>query len=448
MSHSTSHDLEAQRQTQTQLWRERDLQHCWHPFTPGTLWGQESEMIFIESGEGVWLTDSLGRRYLDGNSSIWVNIHGHAHPRLLKALQDQAQKICHSSYLGFSHGLASDLAARLCSYFPDGTLSRVFFSDDGSTALETALKMAFQSCVQSPEKENRRRFLAFSNCYHGDTMGAASLGGVGTFFEKFKGFGMEVGHVSGMAELHALSEEESSTIAAIVIEPIIQGVNRMTPWPKGMLRELRDYCTQRGIYLICDEVMTGFGRTGTLFASMQEEVIPDFLCCAKGLTGGYSPLAACITTEEVYERFLAPYEENKTFYYGHSFTAHPLGCALAMANLDIFEEERTLEKLPAKIELIAQLAAKLERENPHVSATRQAGMVLGIDIVRADGTPYLQGARAGEKACVAMRAHGMLTRPVTQDTVVFMPPLSITEEEIRFGFVALDKGIRDGLRGL
>ncbi len=430
---------------QTQLWRERDLQHCWHPFTPGTLWGEESEMIFIESGEGVWLTDSLGRRYLDGNSSIWVNIHGHAHPYLLKALQQQAQKICHSSYLGFAHGLASDLATRLCSYFPERTLTRVFYSDDGSTALETALKMAFQSSVQSPDREKRRRFLAFSNCYHGDTMGAASLGGVGTFFEKFRGFGMEVEHVSCMAELHALSEEESSSIAAIVIEPIIQGVNRMTPWPTGMLRDLRSYCTQRGIYLICDEVMTGFGRTGTLFACMQEEVIPDFLCCAKGLTGGYSPLAACITTEEVYERFLAPYEENKTFYYGHSFTAHPLGCALAMASLDIFEQEHTLDALPAKITLIQELAAQLVENNPHVVTTRQVGMILGIDIQQADGTPYLQAQRAGEKACVAMRTHGLLTRPVTQDTIVFMPPLCITEEEIRFAFRALHAGIQDGL---
>ncbi len=405
-------------------------------------------MLFIESGEGVWLTDSLGRRYLDGNSSIWVNIHGHGHPTLLAAMEKQMRRICHSSYLGFSHGLASELAARLCGYFPEGTLTRVFFSDDGSTALETALKMAFQSCVQTEGKEQRRRFLAFSNCYHGDTMGAASLGGVGTFFDKFKGYGIDVQHASGMAELHAMSREESDTIAAVIIEPIIQGVNRMTPWPKGMLRELREYCDERGIFLICDEVMTGFGRTGALFASMLEDVVPDFLCCAKGLTGGYSPLAACITTESVYDSFYGAYEENRTFYYGHSFTAHPLGCALALANLDIFEEERTLEQLPAKIGKLENEAANLLEKNPYVSAVRQVGMVMGIDIVRADGKPYLQGERAGEKACVAMRAHGLLTRPVTQDTIVFMPPLSITEEEIAFAFAAMDSGLRDALSGL
>ncbi len=405
-------------------------------------------MLFIESGEGVWLTDSLGRRYLDGNSSIWVNIHGHSHPRLLSALKSQADKICHSSYLGFSHGLASELAARLCALFPEGTLSRVFYSDDGSTAVETAMKMAFQSCVQSEGREERRRFYAFANCYHGDTMGAASLGGVGSFFDKFKGYGMDVTHVQSMEQLYALSEEDCASICAIVIEPLVQGVNRINVWPKGMLRELRDFCTQRGIYLICDEVMTGFGRTGSMFASLQEGVTPDFLCCAKGLTGGYSPLAACLTTEEVYNRFLAPYDQNKSFYYGHSFTAHPLGCALAMANLDIFEEERVLEQLPEKIAHLAQRAQELQESNPHVAAIHHIGMVLGIDIVRADGSPYKQIERAGEKACVAMRPHGLLTRSVTQDTIVLMPPLCISKEEIDFAFDALDKGMREGLATL
>lgn len=433
---------------QTQRWIQRDLEHCWHPFTPQALWGQESEILMIQSGRGVWLTDSLGRRYIDGNSSIWVNIHGHCHPRIVSAIQRQAETICHSSYLGFAHGLASDLATRLCSFFPENTLTRVFFSDDGSTALETALKMAFQSHVQTPGEEQRRHFVAFSNCYHGDTMGAASLGGVGTFFSKFRGFGMEVTHVRSMDDLRAMPADFLNTVAAIVIEPIIQGVNRMTPWPKGMLRELRRFCDDQGIYLICDEVMTGFGRTGKLFACMHEDVIPDFLCCAKGLTSGYTPLAACLTTEAVYNKFIGRYSENKSFYYGHSFTAHPLGCAAAMASLDVFEEEKVLENLPPKMELIAELAEELERNNPYVCAHRQCGMILGIDIARPDGSPYLQDERAGEKACVAMRPHGLLTRPCTHDTIVFMPPLCITEEEIRLAFGALDAGIRDGLSAL
>lgn len=433
-------------QERTQRWIEQDLAHCWHPFTPQALWGKEAEMIMIESGRGVWLTDSLGRSYIDGNSSIWVNIHGHGHPRIVRAMQEQAAKLCHSSYLGFGHGLASELAARLVALFPPHTLSRVFYSDDGSTAVETALKMAFQSNVQTPGREGRRRFIAFSNCYHGDTMGAASLGGVGTFFERFRGFGMEVIHVRSMEDLRALPQETLREVAGIVIEPIIQGVNRMTPWRKGLLRELREFCTQQDIYLICDEVMTGFGRTGKMFACMHEGVTPDFLCCAKGLTGGYTPMAACLTTEAVYERFLGAYSENKTFYYGHSFTAHPIGCAAALAGLDVFEQEHVLEKLPPKIALMAELGAALSAREPHVTAVRQCGMVMGFDIAHADGTPYAQDARAGERACMAMRRHGLLTRPVTHDTLVLMPPLCISEDEIRQAFHALEAGIREALQ--
>lgn len=434
-------------QAQTQRWVQQDLAHCWHPFTPQALWGKEAEVLMLQSGQGVWLTDSLGRRYIDGNSSIWVNIHGHGHPHIVQAIQRQAATLCHSSYLGFGHGLASELAERLVALFPAGSLTRVFFSDDGSTAVETALKMAFQSCVQTPGREARRHFVAFANCYHGDTMGAASLGGVGTFFSRFRGFGMEVTHVRSMEELRALPAEFLSTVAGVVIEPIIQGVNRMTPWPKGLLRELRSFCTEQGIYLICDEVMTGFGRTGKMFACMHEDVVPDFLCCAKGLTGGYSPMAACLTTEAVYERFLGTYSENKTFYYGHSFTAHPIGCAAAMASLDVFEQEQVLEKLPPKIALMAELGDALRRTDPHVVAVRQCGMVMGLDIAHADGTPYPQDARAGERACMAMRAHGLLTRPVTHDTLVLMPPLCISEEEIRMMFSAMAAGIRDALQG-
>lgn len=427
----------------TERWVELDRAHCWHPFTPQSVWGRESEILMIESGEGAWLQDSLGRRYIDGNSSIWVNIHGHRHPRIIAAMKAQLDKIAHSSYLGFGHGLASELAARLVSYFPKGTLTRVFFSDDGSTALESALKLAFQAHVQTPGEEKRRRFIAFSNCYHGDTMGAASLGGVGTFFEKFRGFGMEVTHVSSMDELEALPEEACASAAGVVIEPVIQGVNRMTPWPEGMLRRLRSWCDEKGIPLIFDEVMTGFGRTGYLFACMKEGVLPDFLCCAKGLTSGYTPMAAVLTTEKIYNAFLGAPEEGRTFYYGHSFTAHPVGCAAAMASLDVFEEEGVLESLPPKIALMAELARDLQQGNPCVAAVRQTGMILGIDICRPDGSPFRPEERAGEKACVAMRPHGLLTRPVVHDTLVFMPPLCITEEEMQFAFRAMDAGLRD-----
>ncbi len=427
----------------TRRWVELDLAHCWHPFNPQSIWGRESEILMIESGEGAWVTDSLGRRYIDGNSSIWVNIHGHRHPRIVAAMKAQLDKIAHSSYLGLAHGLASELAARLVSYFPKGTFSRVFFSDDGSTALESALKLAFQAHVQTPGEEKRRRFIAFSNCYHGDTMGAASLGGVGTFFEKFRGFGMEVTHVRSIEELEALPEEACRSAAGVVIEPIVQGVNRMTPWPEGMLARLRAWCDASNVPLIFDEVMTGFGRTGYLFACMKEGVYPDFLCCAKGLTGGYTPMAAVLTTEKIYDAFLGAPEEGRTFYYGHSFTAHPVGCAAAMASLDVFEEEHVLEQLPPKIALIGELAEELRRGNPCVSAVRHTGMILGIDLCRPGGESFRPEDRAGEKACVAMRPHGLLTRPVVHDTVVLMPPLCIAEDEIRLAFRAIDQGLRD-----
>lgn len=426
----------------TQRWIELDRRHCWHPFTPQSIWGEESEILMIESGRGVWLTDSLGRRYIDGNSSIWVNIHGHSHPRIIAAMKAQLDKIAHSSFLGFSHGPASELAARLTALFPPDTLTRVFFSDDGSTALESALKLAFQAHIQTPGEENRRRFIAFSNCYHGDTMGAASLGGVGAFFEKFRGFGVEVTHVSSAEELESLPAGECARAAGVVIEPVIQGVNRMTPWPAGMLGRLRSWCDANGVPLIFDEVMTGFGRTGRLFACMHEGVWPDFLCCAKGLTNGCSPMAAVLTTEKIYSAFLGAPEEGRTFHYGHSFTAHPVGCAAALASLDLFEEERTLDKLPPKIALIAELSERLRRENPCVSAVRHTGMIAGMDVCHADGSPFLPRERAGERACAAMRPHGLLTRPVVHDTVVFMPPLCIDEEEIRLAFRALDAGIR------
>lgn len=431
----------------TQRLVDLDLAHCWHPFTPQALWGKEAEILMIESGSGVWLTDTLRRRYIDGNSSIWVNIHGHSHPHIVRAIQQQAATICHSSYLGFAHPLASLLAERLVSLFPGRPLSRVFFSDDGSTAIETALKMAFQSCSQTPGMEKRRHFIAFSNCYHGDTMGAASLGGVSTFFSRFRGFGMEVRHVRDMEDLRSLPAETIESTAGIVIEPIIQGVNRMTPWRAGLLRELRDFCTHHDIFLICDEVMTGFGRTGKMFACMHEGVTPDFLCCAKGLTSGYTPLAACLTTEKIYNSFLGAYSDNKSFYYGHSFTAHPLGCAAALASLDVFEQEHVLEKLPPKIDLMRSLAESLHKRNPHVAATRSLGLITGIDISHADGSPYAQDDRAGERACIAMRRHGLLTRPVTHDTIVLMPPLCISEHELRLAFDAIDSGIRDALQG-
>jgi adenosylmethionine-8-amino-7-oxononanoate aminotransferase len=419
-------------------WIEADQAHCWHPFTRQAEWCREEPVMLIR-GEGAWLWDARGNRYLDGNSSIWTNIHGHRHPRINAAIRAQLEAAAHTSYLGFAHPRASELAERLCDLFPAGTLERVFFSDDGSTAVEAAVRMALQYRINTGEPE-RVRFLAFENGYHGDTLGAASLGGVGRFTGLIQRFGLPVQRLSSLADLETIRPEETESVAAVIVEPLIQGVNEMTPWPPGMLTELRRWCDSRGIHLILDEVMTGFGRTGTMFACQRENVIPDFLCLAKGLTGGYLPMAATLTTADVYHAFLGGPE--RAFYYGHSYTANPLGCAAALANLDLFEEERTLEHLQPKIARMSELLRELEAANPHVRAVRQCGFIAGIEIGDRNGGRLPSGDRTGERVCVAARRYGLLTRPIL-DTIVLMPPLCTTEGELAHASEAIDRAIRD-----
>jgi adenosylmethionine---8-amino-7-oxononanoate aminotransferase len=417
---------------QTKQWLNEDRRHCWHPFTDQRAWCDENfEPLVLVKGSGVWLWDSEGRRYFDGNSSIWTNIHGHAHPQLNAALQAQSEQVAHTSYLGFANPRASELARRLCEFFPAGTLTRAFFSDDGSTAVECAVKMALQYRMQSGEPE-RLGLVAFDQGYHGDTMGAASLGGVNLFFERFRRFGMPVSFVRDLTELHALDPQR---IAAVIIEPMVQGVNQMHLWPAGMLRSLSDWCQHHDVHLILDEVMTGFGRTGKMFACQHEKVVPDFLCLAKGLTAGYMPLAATLTTEKIYRAFEGP--EN-IFYYGHSYTANPLGCAVALASLDIFRSEKLLEQLPAKADGFRHFITSTFPE----FTKRICGMVAGIELRRPDGTPYPTKERKGVEVCLAARKYGLLTRPVL-DTLVLMPPLCSTMEELHFAASALRKAVDD-----
>lgn len=416
----------------TRRWIEADFRHCWHPFTRQSDWCADGhEPLVLVRGEGPWLWDSEGRRYLDGNSSIWTNIHGHGHPAIVRAIEDQLKRVAHTSFLGFTHPLAGELAERLCSFFPVGTLERVFFSDDGSTAIECALKLAVQYRLQTGEP-TRTRFLAFADGYHGDTLGAASLGGVSRFFERFKGPGYDVTHVRSLADLETIDAKE---IAGVVIEPLIQGVNEMRPWPAGMLAELRTWCDRHGVHLILDEVMTGFGRTGAMFACLRENVTPDFLCCAKGITGGFLPMAATLTTADVYHAFLGGPE--RCFSYGHSYTANPLGCAAALASLDIFERESTLARLAGSIAHLTAGLAELKAKHPIVHETRQCGFVAGIEIRQPDGIRFPADARTGEALCLAARAHGLLTRPIL-DTIVLMPPLCCGPAEIDHALSALD----------
>jgi len=419
----------------TRAWIDGDFRHCWHPFTRQAEWSAPGhDPVVVTEGRGAWLIDSESRKYLDGNSSIWTNIHGHGHPRLVAAVCEQVGRLAHSSFLGLTHPLGVELATALCGLFPAGALERVFYSDDGSTAIECALKMSLQYRQMTGQPE-KRGFLTFENSYHGDTLGAASLGGMSRFTNRFAGLGHTVRRISNVDELEEIDPRD---ITGCVIEPIIQGVNQMRLWPPGMLRELRTWCDVNDTHLILDEVMTGFGRTGVMFACQSEQVVPDFLCLAKGLTGGLLPMAATLTTERIYDSFLGGAE--RAFYYGHSYTANPLGCAAALASLEIFRAERVLESLPEKSAFLATQLHSLKAAQPLVHEIRHVGMIAGIELRRPDGVPFPVEQRFGERVCRAAREFGLLTRPIL-DTIVLMPPLCVTHTEIAHAVSAIKKAV-------
>jgi adenosylmethionine---8-amino-7-oxononanoate aminotransferase len=406
--------------TATQL----DHSHLWHPFTQQRDWVEE-EPLMIESAEGCELTDSEGRSYLDGVSSLWCNVHGHRHPLIDKAVRDQLERVSHTTMLGLSHPGAAELASRLVELAPPG-LNRVFYSDSGSTAVEIALKMAFQYWQQRGGQHVRRRsFVCLEQAYHGDTIGSVSVGGIDLFHSAFgpllfESHRAEPGNVEQMERLVARHEEE---LLAVVMEPLVQGAAGMLMHPPGYLRAVREICDRHGILLICDEVATGFGRTGTMFACEQEGVAPDLLCLAKGLTGGYMPLAATLATEEIYEGFLGAYEDYRTFFHGHTYTGNPLACAAALGCLDAFELERTLLRLQPKIRLLTELLADVETM-PEVAEVRQRGLMVGIDLGEHD-----PGMRMGHRVVLEARQRGVIVRPLG-DVVVLMPPLSISKQDL------------------
>ena len=415
-----------------------DKRHVWHPFTQMRDWcAAGHEPLVLVSGDGAIVRDSHGREYIDGNSSIWTNLHGHRHPRIDAAIRAQLDSVAHTSFLGFTNPPAIQLATELARLVPG--LPRVFFSDNGSTAIEVAIKMAVQY-FQLIGQPQRTRFIAFADAYHGDTLGAASLGGVSAFHGRFATHCFPVERVASLLELNNVQQAE--TIAAVAIEPLIQGAAGMKLWPRGMLREVRSWCDANGALLICDEVMTGFGRTGTMFASEQENVTSDFMALAKGLTGGYLPLAATLTHERIFNAFLGENREQKTFFYGHSYAGNQLGCAAALASLAIFREEKTLQNLQPKIVLMRELLANFEG-NPHVRAVRQCGFIGAIDVA-----PSGPDQQTGARICLEARRHGLLTRPIL-DTIVLMPPFCITDAQLRQAVAAIAAAITDvcGQRG-
>jgi adenosylmethionine-8-amino-7-oxononanoate aminotransferase len=402
-----------------------DRDHLWHPFTQQLGWVEE-EPLMIERAEGSQLVDDDGRHYIDGVSSLWCNVHGHRHPGIDAAVSEQLGRVAHSTMLGLSHSGAAELAARLVDLTPPG-LERVFYSESGSTAVEIALKMAFQYQQQRGGQHTRRSsFVHLRDSYHGDTIGSVSVGGIGPFHATYRPllFPTHAAEPGDAADLERLLGAHEEEIAAVIVEPLVQGAAGMLVHPVGYLREVRQLCDRFGVLLICDEVASGFGRTGTMFACEQEGVSPDLLCLAKGLTGGYLPLAATLTTERIYEGFLGAPREQRTFFHGHTYTGNPLACAAALASLDAFREERTLERLQPKIELLGHLLEDVEAM-PEVSEVRRCGTMVGIDL-----GPHDPDLRLGHRVTREARRRGAIVRPLS-DVVVLMPPLAISEGELR-----------------
>ncbi|HET6831335.1 MAG TPA: adenosylmethionine--8-amino-7-oxononanoate transaminase [Solirubrobacterales bacterium] len=420
---------------------ELDHRHLWHPFTQQRGWEQEEPLI-VERGQGTDLIASDGSRYIDGTSSLWCNVHGHRHPTIDGAIRDQLGRIAHSTMLGLTHAPAAELAARLVAIAPGG-LSRVFYSDAGSTATEIALKMAFQYWRQKGGQHARRTsFIGLADGYHGDTIGAVSVGGIDLFHGAYEPLlfakrTVRAGDADGLARVLEAQGEET---AAVIVEPLLQGAGGMLVHPPGYLRRVRQLCDEHDVLLICDEVATGFGRTGTMFACEQEQVAPDLLCLGKGLTNGYMPLAATLTTERVYDGFLGEHEEFRTFFHGHTFTGNPLACAAAIASLDVFEREHTLERLVPKIERLHELLEGVAAMD-EVAEVRGRGFMVGIDLGEHD--PAL---RLGHRVTLEARRRGAIVRPLG-DTIVLVPPLAISKRDLGRLVAITAAAIREAVAG-
>ena len=422
-----------------------DKRYLWHPFTQMQDWLTE-DVVIIERGEGCYLIDIAGNRYIDGTASIWTNVHGHNHPELNAALKTQLDKVAHTTLLGYSNVPAIQLAQKLVAITPAG-LNKVFYSDNGSTAVEVALKMAYQYWQHKGEPQ-RKLFIHFDNAYHGDTIGAMSVGGIDSFHTTFESLFFKGVRVSApemyraardnasavktrwLNAVAAALSENAGEVAGIILEPLIQGAGGMRIAPKGFLKELAGLAKRWKTLLIVDEVLTGFGRTGKMWACEHENVTPDILCTAKGLAAGYLPLAATLTTDDIYNAFLGEYRDLKTFFHGHTFTGNPLACAVALENINIFERENLLSRLQPTLEHFSNRLQEFYTLS-HVGDVRVCGFAAGIELMKNPDTytPYPFEEKVGIRVCKAALARGAMLRPLV-NTVVLMPPLQITISEL------------------
>lgn len=435
------------RTTDSKLLSEWDKQWIWHPFTQMSEWVEDDNLI-IESGKGNYLRDTNGKKYLDGVSSLWCNVHGHRVPELDQALKKQISKIAHSTFLGLSNVPAIELAKKLVEIAPKG-LTRVFYSNSGSEAVEIALKMAYQFWQHKGQKK-KKKFVHLTNAYHGDTIGSVSVGGIELFHDIFRPLLFETYSVQapyryrdnfeGTEEEYAqlcadrleqVLQKHQEEICGLIMEPLMQGAAGMIHQPKGYISRVRALTKQYNTLLIFDEVATGFGRTGRMFASDHEHVSPDLLCVAKGLSGGYLPISATLASEEIYETFLGRYEDLKAFFHGHTYTANPLACAVSVANLEFFEKRQVLEQLAPKIEFLKSQLNSF-KELGHVGDIRQVGFMAGIELVSDQSTkqPYAFKEKIGIRVIEEARRRGVIVRPLG-NVIVLMPPLSFEIKELK-----------------
>jgi adenosylmethionine-8-amino-7-oxononanoate aminotransferase len=446
--------------------RRWDLDHVWHPFSQMAEYA-ETEPLVVVRAEGRTLIDDRGRRLFDATSALWCNLFGHRVPEIDAAVREQLDRVAHSTLLGATHPPAAELARRLVEMAPPG-LTRVFFSDDGATAVEAALKIAFQHrlLTRGPEAAARATYLSFENAYHGDTLGAAAVGGVALFHETFRPLLMRslkvpapycyrcpIGRTPDDCALHRAEQVEEALaraegdVCAVVMEPGVQAAAGMLVHPEGFLARVAASCRRHGALLILDEVATGFGRTGSMFACEREGVTPDLLCLAKALTGGYLPVAATLATEPVYSVFLGRYEEYRHFFHGHTYTGNPLGCAAALATLRLLQAPGLLREVERKAALLNAALAPLT-SHPHVGEVRQLGLMCGIELVkdRATREAFPPGERVAYRLCLSMRDRGVYVRPLG-DVVVLMPALNSTDDELRHLAGALHAAVRERLGG-
>jgi len=425
-----------------------DKKHIWHPFTQMKEWIANKQII-IDHGQGNYLIDTEGKSYLDGVSSLWVNIHGHNHPYINNAIKKQLSKISHATFLGLSNVPAIKLTELLIKIVPQN-LTRIFYSDNGSTSVEIGLKIAYQYWQQHPQSlhHSKKKFISFTTAYHGDTIGSVSVGGIDLFhriykpmlFETLKApypyplkenLSQEESELKAIKELEKCLKANHKTVAGIIIEPLMQGASGMINTSTQFLQKVKALSVEYNVLLIVDEVATGFGRTGSMFAVEKADIQPDILCIAKGLTGGYLPLAATITTEAIFNNFLGDYLDYSTFFHGHSYTANPLACAAAIANLELFEKNNTIEKLQEKIYRLITDLKEIEKL-PHVAEVRQEGFMVGIELYedKKNNKPYAPEKRIGFLVAQEAIKRGVFLRPLG-DVIILMPPLSINPKELK-----------------